>query len=225
MKKAIVTGHSRGLGAALAEQLTQDGWDVLGLSRSTSERIDLGDPAALIDWLDGDALPRFLEDATEILLINNAGLLGPVELAGRGDPAATVAAVNVNVTAPILLTDATIRHRPPGTPIRIAHVSSGAGRRPVAGWSVYCATKAAVDRHATAVAAEGLEGVRIAAVAPGVVDTDMQATIRGSEGFPARADFVDLKDSGSLASPAAAARAVIALIEAPDYGDEVLLRV
>lgn len=225
MKKAIVTGHSRGLGAALAVQLEQDDWEVLGISRSAGERVDLGDPSALLAWLEGDALPRFLADASEILLINNAGLLGSAEVAGRADPAATVAAVNVNVTALILLTDAVLRERPVGVPTRIAHISSGAGRRPVPGWSVYCATKAAVDHHAATVAAENLDGVRIAAIAPGVVDTDMQAAIRGSEGFPGQADFVELKESGSLASPVDAARGVLRLIDAPSYGSEIQLRV
>lgn len=225
MKKAIVTGHSRGLGAELAAQLANDGWRVLGVSRSAGEEVDLGDPAALVAWLDDGALARFLADATEILLLNNAGLLGPSELAGNGDASATIAAVNVNVTAPILLTDAVLRTRPDSVPVRIAHISSGAGRRPRAGWSIYCATKAAVDHHARTVAAENQGGVRIAAIAPGVVDTDMQATIRGSEGFPSRADFVELKESGSLSSPEDAARAVLQLIDAPDFGSEVLLRV
>ena len=52
-KKAIVTGHTRGLGAALAAQLEADGWDVLGVARSGGERVDLGDPAALTAWIAG----------------------------------------------------------------------------------------------------------------------------------------------------------------------------
>lgn len=224
-KKAIVTGHTRGLGAALAAQLRADGWDVLGIARSGGERVDLGDPAAVTAWIDGGVLAAHIADAGEILLINNAGSLGPSDVAGQQDPTAAVLAVNVNVTAPIILTNAVLRDRSDGVPTRVAHISSGAGRRSVPGWSVYCATKAAVDRHAATIAAEGHNGVRIAAIRPGIVDTDMQGEIRDSAGFPQRADFVALKEEGHLVSADDAARAVLAVIDAADFGDTPLASV
>lgn len=224
-KKAIVTGHSRGLGAALTHQLAEAGWEVLGVSRSAGARVDLSDAAALQTWLDGSTLTSFLAGASEILLINNAGMLGPADLAGRQDAASTIAAVNVNVTAPILITDAVLRQRPAGVPVRVVHISSGAGRRPLEGWSVYCATKAAVDMHAMTVAAEQLDGVRIAAIAPGVVDTDMQGLIRSSEGFPARADFVAMKEKGDLLAPEESARRILAIADGPDFGTKVIERI
>ena len=217
-KKAIVTGHTRGLGAALAARLEADGWDVLGVARSGGERVDLGDPAAVMAWVDGGTLRAHLADADEILLVNNAGVLGPADVAGAQDPAAAVLAVNVNVAAPILLTNAVLRDRPAGVPTRIAHISSGAGRRPLPGWSVYCATKAAVDHHAVTVSSEGHDGVRIVAIRPGVVDTDMQGDIRASQGFPLRADFVAMKQQGRLTSADDAARAVLAIVHADDFG-------
>ena len=110
-------------------------------------------------------------------------------------------------------------------PTRVAHISSGAGRRPLAGWSVYCATKAAVDHHAVTVAAEDHDGVRIVAIRPGVVDTDMQGDIRASEGFPLRADFVAMKERGQLTSAADAARAVLAIVHADDFGGAPLASV
>ena len=224
-KKAIVTGHTRGLGAALAAQLEADGWDVLGVARSGGERVDLGDPAALTAWIDGGTLRAHLADADEILLINNAGVLGPADVAGAQDPVAVALAVNVNVTAPILLTNAVLRDRPAGVPTRVAHISSGAGRRPLAGWSVYCATKAAVDHHAVTAAAEDHDGVRIVAIRPGVVDTDMQGLIRSSDGFPARDDFVAMKERGDLLTPEESARRVLAIADGPDFGEKVLERV
>ena len=90
-RKAIVTGHSRGIGAALAALLHAEGWEVLGLSRSAGERVDLADPAALTAWLTGGRLAGFLADAGEVLVINNAGLLGPVGVDGPLDAASTVA--------------------------------------------------------------------------------------------------------------------------------------
>lgn len=224
-RKAIVTGHSRGLGVGIVAELERRDYTVLGISRSAGEALDLSDPGAVTAWLAGDKLRDFLADAEEIVLVNNAGLLGPATLAGEQDAAATIAAVNVNVTAPILLTNAVLNQRPADVPVRVAHISSGAGRRPLEGWSVYCATKAAVDHHATTVAAEGQPGVRIAAIAPGVVDTGMQAEIRGSEGFPGRADFVAMKEEGRLADASEAGAAVVDLLLADGYGTEVLTRI
>lgn len=231
MKKAIVTGHSRGLGKALLEQLEAGGWGVLGISRSvgtdpaTSVQLDLASPEAVADWLAGPQLGAFLTGATEIVLLNNAGALGPARPVGGADPVATITAVNLNVTAPILLTDAVIEARPEGADLRVAHISSGAGRRPLEGWAVYCATKAAVDMHARTLAAERHDGVRVAAVAPGIVDTDMQAAIRSSGDFPDRATFIEYKETGQLASPEDAAAKVLALVAAPTFGDEPVARV
>lgn len=223
--KAIVTGHSRGLGAALVEGLEARGWDVLGLSRSAGESVDLADPTALAAWLDGPVLRDFVADADEIVLVNNAGALGPAAPAGPQDPAAVAAAVSLNVTAPILLSNAVIALHPDGAAVRIAHISSGAGRRPVPGWSVYCATKAAVDHHAVTVAAEDLPGVRIGAIAPGVVDTAMQAEIRESHDFPGREDFVALKEEGQLLTPQESAARILDIMLGEDFGTETLLRV
>ena len=64
MKKAVITGHSKGLGKALAMTLIEQGFDILGLSRSACEEInglqqvplDLSDPAALVQWADSGAV-------------------------------------------------------------------------------------------------------------------------------------------------------------------------
>lgn len=222
MRKAIVTGHSRGIGAELARQLERDGWEVLGIARATGAAIDLGDLESLTGWLDSGELGRFLAGATSILLINNAGLLGPAAVTGQLDPRQAAHAVAVNVTAPLILTDAVLAARPTGATVRIAHISSGAGRRPVPGWSVYCATKAAIDMHAQTVAAEGHDGVRVASIAPGIVDTGMQGEIRASEGFPLREQFVGYERDGQLVPAAEAAAKVLAMIEAADFGHTVV---
>ena len=223
MNKAIITGNSRGLGQALVTQLESRGWSVLGLSRSSG--LDLSSPEALVEWLDGDTLRTFLADATDVLLINNAAAVGPGVPVGQGKAADVVTAVNLNVTAPILLTEAVLAQRPDGVPVRVAHISSGAGRRAIEGWSVYCATKAAVDMHASTLAAEATDGVRAAAIAPGIVDTDMQASIRGNEGFPGREQFIEYKETGQLASPDDAAAAVLAVIDSPGFGQEPVTRI
>jgi short chain dehydrogenase len=220
-RKAIVTGVSRGLGAALANQLATGGWEVLPVSRSIGECVDLSSAQSLTAWLGGGALTRFLGDATDILLINNAGMVEPIGSSGTLEPAAVQNAIQLNVTAPIVLTDAVLAARRPGTQVRIVHISSGARRRPLAGWAVYCATKAALDMHAQALASERLDGVRVAAIAPGVVDTDMQGVIRDAD-FPDRDRFRDLKADGNLTAPADSAAAILRLVERDDFGGRVI---
>jgi len=91
--KAIVTGHTRGLGAAIVDALRSRGVDVLGVSRSPAlpaaravrrpggfeeVELDLSDSEAVAQWLAGDRLAEFVGGAQRALLVNNAGTLGPV---------------------------------------------------------------------------------------------------------------------------------------------------
>lgn len=222
MKKAIVTGHSRGLGEALANELRAAGFEVLGISRSSGVTVDLASPQAVTSWLASGKLAEFLADASDIVLLNNAGMIEPVAEVGAQDTQETISAVNLNVTAPLLLSDAVLRARAPETPVRIAHISSGAGRRGYPGWSVYCATKAALDLHAQALASEQQPGVRVASIAPGVVDTNMQGTIRDAAGFPLRDQFVAMHQAGQLTSPQEAARQVLAILNSSSFGERVV---
>ena len=100
--------------------------------------------------------------------------------------------------------------------------ASGAGSSAYAGWSVYCASKAALDHHARAVALDRTPGLRIASIAPGVIDTDMQAEIRATsdDRFPDRHRFEALKRDGKLRLPDDAARELVDALLAPDFGEE-----
>ncbi|RQS67658.1 short chain dehydrogenase [Burkholderia sp. Bp8963] len=222
--RAIVTGHTRGLGAALAALLLQRGIAVLGLSRSrhpslgtqagdrfAEVELDLSDPARVEAWLAGDALRRFVDGASTVLLFNNAGTVEPIGPLDAQDPAAIARAVSLNVATPLMLSAALAKAAADTAERRVLHVSSGAARNAYAGWSIYCATKAALDHHARAVALDATRGLRICSVAPGVVDTGMQATIRSTstDNFPLRDKFDQLKASGALATPDAAARQLI----------------
>jgi hypothetical protein len=111
-----------------------------------------------------------------------------------------------------------------GAQRRILHISSGAARNAYPGWSVYCATKAALDHHARAVALDQQRGVRICSLAPGVIDTAMQAEIRNvsEDRFPMRQRFVDLKETGSLAEPDECAEQLIDYLLGAGFGAEVV---
>ena len=182
--------------------------------------MNLADEAQLHAWLARDVLSRFLRGADRAILVNNAGLLQPIGRLEQQDPAAVTRAVAVNVGAVLALSAAFARATGHASDRRILHVSSGAGRNAYAGWSVYCATKAALDHHARAVALDRTPRLQIASVAPGVIDTDMQAEIRQTpaDTFPDRERFVQMKRDGSLRSPADAARSLVDHLLAPDFG-------
>ena len=227
---AIVTGHSRGLGAAIADDLSARGIPVLGVSRSarggssgvTEARVDLSNEKQLLDWLASGELETFVAGAARPMLVNNAGLLQPIGRLEQQDPAVAAKAVAVNVGAALALSAAFARATDTSRDRRILHVSSGAARNAYAGWAVYCATKAALDHHARAVALDRTPGLRIASVAPGVIDTDMQAEIRetSEDAFPDRQRFVQLKKEGALRSPAEAAKALVEHLLSADFGKE-----
>lgn len=235
MIKAIVTGHSAGLGAALTAELLGRGIPVLGLSRRAlpppegagvdalqQHPLDLSNLPALGDWLAGLVLARFLADARHALLINNAGMLQPVGPCGGQDAAQLAAAVQLNLGAPLLLANAFVAASAHCPERRILHVSSGAARNAYAGWGIYCATKAGLDQHARATALDRLPGLRIASLAPGVIDTPMQAEVRASDpaGFPLQARFAALKAEGQLTPPADAARRLADHLLGASFGDE-----
>lgn len=226
--KAILTGHTRGIGAAIAANLLARKIPVLGLARQrhaeaallSQSELDLSDPAALAAWLATPALGDFLAGAKTVLLINNAGTVQPVGPLALQDGAAIARAVNLNVSAPLMLANALVLASPQAAERRIVHVSSGAGRGAYPGWSVYCATKAAVDMHARAVQLDQAAGVKICSLAPGIIDTDMQAEIRASSlaQFPLRERFEQLKRNGELASPADCARRLVDYLLGPAFG-------
>lgn len=204
----------------------------MGLARGQSDAlspesrqvpIDLGSTVLLGDWLRGPQLQAFLQDADVALLINNAGMVQPVGALFDQNPAQLAASVSLNIAAPLMLS-ASVAAIMKDRETRILHISSGAGRNAYPGWSVYCATKAALDHHARAVALDAAPGVRICSLAPGVIDTAMQAQIRATPvaRFPIRQRFVDLKESGGLVSPADCARAVVGYLLSERFGEKAV---
>jgi benzil reductase ((S)-benzoin forming) len=236
----ILTGASRGMGLAMAQQLIAAGHDQLCISRKTNDELaalavqagrqceqwpqDLarGETAAarLETWLKAQDSAGL----ASLTLINNAGLIpriAPVE----DIPVLQVAeAMRVDLEAPMLLTGAFLRASAGWTmPRKILNISSGLGRRPMAAQAAYCAAKAGLDHFSRCVALEQAalpKGARICALAPGVIDTDMQVQLRGADAslFPDRGNFVGLKEKGMLTSPAEAAARVLAYLQRPDFG-------
>jgi benzil reductase ((S)-benzoin forming) len=228
---AIVTGASRGLGRAMAEQLAAQGWQVLGLSRRSDDalhfeqwRLDLADASAaatrLQAWLRAFEPARFAETA----IIHNAALLVPPGAVDVADDAVTSAALRVGVEAPVLLSAAFLRAtRGWAGQRKLLFISSGLGRRAMAGAATYCATKAALDHFARALALDEAlhpNGARVVSLAPGIIDTDMQVQLRSSDParFSERERFAQFHRDGLLDSPADAAAKVLHYLARADFG-------
>jgi NAD(P)-dependent dehydrogenase (short-subunit alcohol dehydrogenase family) len=230
----ILTGASRGMGAAIAQQLLAPDHVLLCMSRQRSAAldvagceqwaVDLSQPveaaARLGAWLAAQDADAFA-GAT---LINNAAALtriGPIEDCSDAELSA---ALRVGMEAPLLLTAAFLRAtRAWPARKRVLNISSGLGRRGMAGQASYCASKAGLDNFTRALAldeAELANGAKVVSLAPGVIDTDMQVHLRAGNpaGFPEQANFVGLKEKGQLASPEEAAARVLAYLNRADFG-------
>jgi len=227
---AIVTGASRGLGRAIAEQLHAAGQRVLGLSRQAPPAAfeqwtcDLSDPVPVAERLEAWLGTLDAQAHDRATLINNAALITEPQPLADVDPLALSAAMRVGLEAPLLLTSAFLRATRswPGAR-RVLHISSGLGRRGMASTGPYCAVKAGLDNLARAqVLEEALQanGARVCSLAPGVIDTDMQLQLRGADpkAFLDRDAFVQMKQGGGLDSAASAAAKVIAYLNRADFG-------
>ena len=240
----ILTGASRGMGLAMAEQLLQPGNCVLCISRSTNEGLaDRANAARtkLVQWSQdlalstraGARLEQWLREQdgsnfASATLINNAGVIariGPLSDADADDLSRTL---RVGLESPMQLTSAFLRATQSWAGARrVLNISSGLGRRAMAAQAGYCAAKAGIDHFTRCVALdEALKpnGAKVCSLAPGVIDTDMQTQLRSAEAnaFADRAAFVHMKESGALASPEQAARSVLNYLARSDFGSEAV---
>lgn len=234
-KVAVITGASRGLGAGMARRMAERGLR-LGLcarsapaladgERVVARRVDVTD-AAGVDAFVGAVVERF---GRIDLWINNAGVLEPI--APVRDVAGEQFAdhLRVNVAGVFNGTRAFIRHvgAREGGGVLI-NISSGAARKPYAGWAAYCTAKAGVDMLTQCVQVEEAgSGLRAYAVAPGVIDTGMQELIRSCtpERFPQVERFKQMKRDDAYNTPAFVADHLLAIAFDPAARpDDVLFR-
>ncbi len=236
----ILTGASRGMGHAMAQQLITAGHDLLCISRKTNDPLagqaaaagvsleqwpqDLsrGESAAakLETWLSGKDGGTY----ETVTLINNAGTMPRIAPLGEISALDLATSMRVGLEAPMLLMGAFLRATQnwKGTK-KVLNISSGLGRRAMASQAAYCGAKAGMDHFTRCVALEEAlkpHGAKVCSLAPGVIDTDMQVQLRGADSnqFPDRANFIGLKDKGALDSPEQAASKVLAYLARADFG-------
>ncbi|MCF7983376.1 MAG: SDR family NAD(P)-dependent oxidoreductase [Thiohalocapsa sp.] len=231
---AVITGASRGLGAAMASHFLTRGLNVAACARTRPDYDDSEHSLSRsVDVTNASAVDAFCDEVAGHfghidLWINNAGLLAPIGPLRDNDPAEFARHIEVNVLGVFHGSGAYIRHiHAHGGEGVLINISSGAARSAYAGWSAYCSGKAAVDRMSEAIALEeGTHGVRVHSVAPGVIDTDMQSLIRAStpEQFPRVDKFLKLKETDSFSAPDLVAERLLDLAFDPEhYKDDVLV--
>ena len=240
----ILTGGSRGMGLSMAQHILQQGHHLLSIARTANAALpalaqqhqaqlqqwqhDLAQPAPvaqrLLDWLQQQDPAHY----ARVVLINNAGVIPPIAPLADSDWDAVAQALRVGLEAPMLLTSAFLRASADwATPRQVLNISSGLGRRALASQATYCAAKAGLDNFSASVAldeARKPNGAKVCALAPGVIDTDMQVQLRsaGSTDFPDVERFAQLHSSGALTSAPEAAARVLAWLEREDFGQPVL---
>ncbi len=222
---AIVTGGARGLGRAVAEVMASAGANVVIASRNAPE---LDEVVRSIQASGGKALAYAADVADErqvqelvlsaerwvgpaTILVNNAGVLDPMAPLTRTDATTWLRHIAVNVGGVYLCARAVLPGMVERGYGRIVNVSSSAARRPSAGWTAYCAGKAAVDQLTRALALELEEtGVTACAFYPPYMDTQMQERIRraSADDFPRVEEFRELERAGKLSDPHDPARTI-----------------
>lgn len=235
----ILTGASKGFGRDLSLQLAAEDTilhliarsDVTGIipeleGRGASVRAwrqDLSMTEDLADLMHEITADIAGGDPGFIALINNAGMIDPVGPAGQYDFREYKKNLEINFTAPLLLTHQFIgRFQSIDAVKRVVMVSSGAAFKPYHGWSHYCSTKAGVEMFVRAVSIEQEKcerPVSIVAFNPGRISTQMQEKIRkaSSADFPMVDDFISAWENGLIGNSKEVARLLAGLLMAEHF--------
>ena len=191
-KVIIVTGASRGIGAATAAACARSSATVVLAARDGAQAAEVAKaigPAAsaracdVTDYAAVEALVAETRDRFGRLdaLINNAGVIEPIASIAESDPATWARNVEINLTGAYHAIRAVLPGMIAGGGGTIVNVSSGAAVRPLEGWSAYCAAKAGLHMLTRAIALETAgQGIRVFGFQPGTTDTDMHVLIRAS---------------------------------------------
>jgi benzil reductase ((S)-benzoin forming) len=230
---AIVTGVSRGLGAALARKLLERGFVVLGIGRTSNAALagehyqfapmDLAEAAAT----DALMVPAFQDveasRPASVCLVNNAATLDAMGPVGRLSSAEISSALATNLTAAVTLANLFCRVFADTTVSRrVINISSGAAETALPGSAVYCVAKAGIEMLTLALSAEqATPTFRAITVRPGVMDTDMQTFARSQppEVLPVVELFKGFQREGRLVAPEVVASKIVSRLVLGEIDD------
>lgn len=191
-KTALITGASRGIGAAAARAFADAGAQVALVARSRSAIAELageiGPKAVAIPceisryWEVEQAVRNCLTAFGGLdILVNNAGVIDPIAAMAEGDPEAWGALIDINLKGVYHGMRAALPVMAGAAGGTILTIGSGAAHRPLEGWSAYCTSKAGALMLTRAADEEYRDkGIRALSLSPGTVATEMQRTIKAS---------------------------------------------
>ena len=225
----VVTGASKGLGRSICDILTTNGYTVIGLARSSTELSSLENylkkmnPKSTTFACDLSCENQIASTAAKMTndfpvihgLIHNAGIIGPVGSMFNVETNLWNETIQVNLLAVQQLTKLLYTSMIKAQRCRVTTISSGAAVNSLESWSAYCTSKAGLEMWTRSLADEGSShGISAVSVAPGIVDTDMQATIRSvsADDFPMVGRFIGFHNNGDLAAPGVVAKSLYELI-------------
>lgn len=224
----IITGSSSGLGAALSRQLLSEENQVFAISRTVNTDIQqlalasglrytfIAADLSQIDTIQA-SLQQIIESIDSIkietiTLFNNAATVTPIKNIQDCSQDEIVSSIQLNLTAPIILTSYFMKETTTWTSKRtIVNISSGSGQYPASGMSLYCGAKAALNMFTKCVELEqagATNPVRILAIDPGMMNTGMQQIARETD-FELSHYFMRQKEEGNLLEPEAVARKIL----------------
>ena len=235
MNYYFITGSSKGLGKALAELLLQNENNfVFGYSRSSSI-IHKSYYHKHVDFTNLEAVQKIkfpeLKDAKNIVLINNAGIVGEIKHVGNLSNQKIVDCYTVNLIVPSMLSNEFVKtYQKTNAEKLVLNVSSGASQSAIDGWSVYCASKAGLDMFSKVLQEESninKTKIKVLSIAPGIIDTEMQQQIRSADAsnFSNINRFVEYKKNSDLASAEETAKKIIRFINEPNLSKNVVCSV
>ncbi len=209
----LITGASKGIGRAFVENFVRRDIHVIATSRPSSSLDELKEmsnvtvfPADLTVKSEVAELCKNINNLQVPLngIIFNAGQISPIDAIHRVNVEDWSKCITMNLLSVQHMTKELWALLCRAERSRITTISSGASLRALESWSAYCVAKAGLDMLAKSIAVEGqTSGISAISIAPGIVDTSMQLTIRSTpdERFPMRQTFQDYFDDGSLSSP------------------------
>lgn len=241
MKHFIITGASKGLGEGIAIELISEDHHLICIARGESTNLKKLAAArnCRVSFISFDLsvshdIPDLCERVFELIntgaaegiyLVNNAGVVQPVKRSEDYTADEVDLHIRTNLLAPMLLTSGFIKHTK-DLPIekRILNISSGAAQFPYYGWGCYCSAKAGMEMFGRCVSEEQRNEpypVETMAVAPGIIDTNMQTIIRSTNDrdFVHKEKFVAFKESGELIPPSLAGKKLAHLLLSSEFKD------
>jgi len=206
-RKALITGSSSGLGLSLVDALHEKGYEIYGISRSTTPRpihyttLDFShyeDLGKILKELSGDTIFDYV--------VLNAGTLNPIEKATEITTEDFLQSIHINVVSAKKILDFLLKNKKVKNVIAI---SSGAALKPYDGWISYCVSKAALKQLIACYAVEHPD-IHFLSLAPGIIKTKMQDYIltKDSTRFRSLEKFHSLYET--LPSPDDVAHKIVA---------------